>query len=100
MYIKYKIEYFPAAKIEYKEARHWYSLISSNLEKRFITAIKNAFIELNKNPKAYGIRYKNIRIIHPKKFPFNIHFYISEEIIVIVAIIHNRRNPEIVISRV
>ena len=46
MNIKYKIEYFPTAKIEFKEAKHWYSLISINLEKRFITAIKNALIGL------------------------------------------------------
>lgn len=45
-------------------------------------------------PESYAIRYKSIRIAHPKVFPYNIHFYLDEEAnsIVITAIVHNKRN--------
>jgi hypothetical protein len=53
-------------------------------------------------PSAYSPRYKNVRIAHPKTFPYNIHFYIDEanEIVVFTAIVYNGRDPKIAMSRV
>lgn len=45
----------------------------------------------------HDVRYKNVHIVHLDKFPCSIHFYIDEpeQKIVIIAILHNRRNPAI-----
>ena len=53
-------------------------------------------------PVSYAIRYKSIRIAHPKVFPYNIHFYIDEidSVIVITAIVHNKRNQDFVEDRI
>ena len=53
-------------------------------------------------PFAYSVRYKTIRIAHPKVFPYNIHFYINEleELVVITAIVHNKRLPTVVRERI
>jgi plasmid stabilization system protein ParE len=88
----YKLKYSPDAKRGFKEARNWYGKVSVNLMNRFSDAVSKAFDEIKKTPKAYSIRYSNIRITHPESFPYNIHFYINEETIVIVAILHNKRN--------
>jgi len=92
MSYSYKLRYFPDAKKGFKEARNWYGKISINLMSRFSEAVNKAFDEIKKTPKAYSIRYSNIRIAHPESFPYNIHFYIDEETIVIVAILHHKRN--------
>jgi len=43
----------------------------------------------------------NIRIAHTKVFPYNIHFYIDETKaqVVIIGIIHNKRNNALFLDR-
>jgi hypothetical protein len=69
---------------------------------RFAAAIKDAILRLKNNPAAFAIRYKSIRIIHPAVFPYAIHFYIDEALktVVIIAIIHNKRNRDLPDSRI
>jgi hypothetical protein len=66
-----------------------------------VDAIENTIIKLQEWPKVYGIRYKNVRIAHPPIFPYSIHFYIDdvENRIVIIAIIHGRRHPDVAKKR-
>jgi hypothetical protein len=54
-----------------------------------------------KMPSAYSIRYKNVRIAHPKVFPYNIHFYIDEEtqIVVFTGIIFNKKQNALRLDR-
>ena len=51
---------------------------------------------------ANAFRYKNIRIAHPKTFPYAIHYYIDDAAgyIVIVAIVYAARNPDVSQGRI
>jgi hypothetical protein len=74
----------------------WYNKQKDGLEVEFAMCIEKAIEQIIKMPTAYSIRYKNIRIAHPKVFPYNIHFYIDDsiEVIVITAIVHIKRHPD------
>ncbi len=98
----YSLFYFDDAKSDITKAKEWYKEQMDGLEKRFAEAIKTAILKLQTNPFAYSIRYKNIRIAHPKTFPYCIHFYVNEEInqIVIIAIVHNKRHLKIAQKRI
>jgi hypothetical protein len=52
-------------------------------------------------PSAYSIRYKNIRIAHPKIFPYNIHFFIDEntQTVIFTGIIYNKKQNAIHLKR-
>lgn len=97
----YKITYLDEANLDVKEAKAWYKQQRKGLEKQFAKAIIKAVSHIQDNPYAYAIRYNDIRIIHPKKFPYGIHFYIDNagKEIVITAIIHEYRDMEIVQNR-
>jgi plasmid stabilization system protein ParE len=97
----YSIFYFDEVELDIKEARSWYNATDEKLENRFIQAIENTIIKLQEWPKAYAIRYKNVRIAHPPIFPYSIHFYIDdvENRIVIIAIVHGRRHPNVAKKR-
>ena len=95
----YKALYFEAAREDVKQAKAWYKKQLPGLEKRFAVAVKEAIINLCKQPHSYTVRYKNIRIAHPRKFPYNIHFYIDNDNIVITAILFEGRDPDFPISR-
>ncbi len=72
------------------------------MEIEFSWAIEDAIDQIIKMPFSYALRYKSIRIAHPKVFPYNIHFYLDEvaNTIVITAIVHNKRNQDFVEDRV
>ena len=91
----------PAAIDEFREARKWYaSRKVKGLSNRFAQAVKDAILQILKNPGVYAIRYKNVRIAHTKTFPYAIHFLTDSNTILITAIIYDRRDPAISMKRV
>jgi mRNA-degrading endonuclease RelE of RelBE toxin-antitoxin system len=98
----YKFLYFDEVLIDVQEAKAWYKEKSDRLENEFALAVETALERIQKMPSGYSIRYKNIRIIHTKVFPYNIHYFVNEadKIIVITAIVHNKRHPDKARNRV
>jgi plasmid stabilization system protein ParE len=95
-----KYEVLSSALQEYTEARNWYAgLKIKGLSNRFAKEVKTAISNILKNPGAYAVRYKTVRIAHTKKFPYAIHFFIINEKIIITAIIYERRDPELTFNR-
>jgi hypothetical protein len=92
----YKILYFDEALDNVKESKKWYKEQKNGLQNVFASSIKSAIIRVQANPLVFAVRYRNIRIAHPYKFPFSIHFYIDEprKLIVITNIIHDQRDIE------
>lgn len=97
----YKLLYYDEAKMDIKEAKDWYKKQRKGLEKEFAAAIKDTIINILVRPSSHTIRYKNVRIAHPDTFPYSIHYYIDDvrHYIVITAIIHDHRDPDISKSR-
>jgi hypothetical protein len=86
----------PVAIAEFREARKWYvSKKVKGLSNRFAQSVKIAIEQILKNPGAYAIRYKNVRIAHTETFPYAIHFLVELEKVIITAIIYDRRDPAI-----
>ncbi len=98
----YNSQYFDQVFTDVQEAKIWYKEQKEGLEIEFAIAIETAIQKVLKMPTSYASRHKNIRIAHPKTFPYNIHFYIDEvnKIVVFTAIIHNKRHPKFAINRV
>jgi plasmid stabilization system protein ParE len=97
----YKLTYFDEARSDIKEAKVWYKKQQPGLEKRFAFSVKSAIKHLATMPTVHAVRYKNVRIALLKTFPYAIHYYIddSNDFIVIVAIVHAARNPDVSQSR-
>jgi len=89
----YILQYFDEVEIDVSDAKNWYKEQKVGLEIEFANAIEKALKHVVKAPKTYAIRYKKVRIAHPKKFPYNNHFYINNpnSTVVTTAIIHNKR---------
>jgi plasmid stabilization system protein ParE len=94
---KYKVKIEPEALVDIQEITDWYNKAQAKLGKRFQkTAIKQ-INSLNKDPQVYAVRYKEIRCILIKKFPYMAHFYINDEnnTVEVLAVISTDRNPKI-----
>ncbi|MCF0056406.1 type II toxin-antitoxin system RelE/ParE family toxin [Dyadobacter sp. CY356] len=99
--MEFSIVFFEQAKFDVHEAKIWYKQQKPGLEKRFAKVIKTSIITIQKNPFIYAIQYQNVRIAHSALFPYGIHFYIDaiKSEIVIIAILHHKRNPAITHKR-
>ena len=95
--MNYKINIFPHAANDIKEIVLWYNQKSPGLGKQFTKNIKNTVKILRENPFAFAIKYENKRVVSAKKFPYLIHYKIDElkKEVIILAVLHTKRNPNI-----
>jgi len=93
----YKIVITPSAKDDIRDAAEWYNSQKPGLGKILITRIKEKFKDLKNNPYVAQIRFDDVRVAILKQFPYSIHYKIKEDIniVLIHAILHESRNPEI-----
>lgn len=93
----YKAIILPSAKTDIKEAAVWYQKAREGLGKKFTTEIRNKVEIISRNPLIFAVRYKTVRTATLSNFPFLIHYQIDNHLktILIIAVLHTSRNPEI-----
>jgi toxin ParE1/3/4 len=94
--MKYKIQIEPEAQQDIQDAVRWYNSQQKGLGRRFYDELKEFIAALKHNP-LYQIRYDNVRCLPIKKFPYTLHFTINEteKLVVIRAVFHTSRHPNI-----
>ncbi len=83
----------PEARIDLLDAFHWYEQQQAGLGHDFKLCVDNALLKLQKYPVSYKKVYLDIRRIIIKKFPFGIFFVVEDNKVIVLAILHARRNP-------
>ncbi len=93
----YKSVILPLAKEDIREAAKWYNKRQNGLGKRFTAEVREKVHFIRQNPKASNVRYDDVRTAVLNVFPFMVHFTIDEknETIIISAVLHTSRNPEL-----
>ena len=94
---KYRVKIEAEALSDIQSITDWYNETQTGLGKRFQETAINQINSLNINPQIYAIRYKEIRCLNVKKFPYMVHFYINDETLTteILAVISTSQNPKI-----
>ena len=92
-----KIVILPIAKQDIKEATLWYNKQQRGLGKRFTSHIRKKTHFLAKEPYTAAVRYDDIRTGVMDVFPYMVHYSIdeSQNIIIILAVLHTSRKPAI-----
>ncbi|WP_428328906.1 type II toxin-antitoxin system RelE/ParE family toxin [Mucilaginibacter sp.] len=92
----YQYTLHPDAQIEYEESVQWYLKRSFKAASNFVKAVDKGLLHLCKVPDVYINKYKNYHEYTLQKYPFTIVYVIEEkqELIVILAINHQKRKPE------
>jgi len=55
---------------------------------------------IKRNPEIHPIEYKGTRKHILKRFPYKIIYFVEEEKIIVLAVLHGRRNPALLKNRV
>ena len=85
----------PTVRGDIIEAVEYYKNISPNLAKAFVFRIKEVKQYIQNNPFAFEEKYKSVRTVLLKQFPYHIHYLIEAEYnrIVILAVVHAYKKP-------
>jgi len=85
----------PAVRTDIIEATDYYKKINPELAKQFLYRIREAKIHIARSPMGFQIKYKQVRTLLLKQFPYHIHYLIddTQKTIVILAMIHAYKNP-------
>jgi len=93
----YKSVILPLASEDVREAARWYDKQQNGLGKKFTAEVREKVHFIRQNPKASNIRYDEVRSAVLNVFPFMVHYTIDEnnKTIIVSAVLHTSRNPEI-----
>jgi hypothetical protein len=94
---KFRIKIDSDAILDIQEATDWYNEQLPGLGSRFQKQVKQQINSLKVGAENYSFRYKEVRCMPVKKFPFLVHFIIedSTRTVKVFAVIHTSRNPTI-----
>lgn len=86
----------PAVKDDIEAAVNYYKKISPKLARQFIFRLREAREYIGTYPLGFEIKYKNVRTLLLKQFPYHIHYLVNEkqQEIIILAVIHSYKNPQ------
>ena len=79
----------------------YYKSINTSLAIAFLDRLEEAKKYISEYPIAFQIKYKNVRTVLLKQFPYHIHYVVDDakKQIVVLAIIHAYKNPKDYSSR-
>lgn len=92
----YKVIVSEPAKSDLRNAAQYYNSQQRGLGTKFLRAIKDSILIIRNHPEAFQIRFNDIRIGIPNKFPYLIFYNVNYDNneIRIIAILHSAQNPE------
>jgi toxin ParE1/3/4 len=84
----------PEAQRDAEEAALWYDLQRSGLGDRFIRELRQLLDRITEYPLHFPRLDLAIRRGHLQHFPYSVYFAAEDEIVVILAVLHQRRHPD------
>ena len=87
------------AKRDLREARAWYRNISPELANDFVHRLDEAIALVQERPLAFQVAYRTFRRVLVHQFPYALFYHADEMRIVVVAVLHQARDPETLESR-
>lgn len=94
--MNYRLFIRPEAVSDLQQAQAWYDEQQPGLGIQFIRAVRAALVELARNPLGYRVRSRRreVRWLYPRRFPYRFVYRVTNDTIVVYAIIHASRGDE------
>ena len=89
----------PEAKRDLREAKDWYRATSRELSDDFVRRVGDAIALAQERPLAFQIVLRTFRRVLLHRFPYALFYHSGSDRIVVVAVLHQSRSPEVLKSR-
>ena len=92
--MSYSLSIRKEAEADIAEAYQYYESCRENLGSEFILCIEESISRIKNNPRQYKTIHKNVHRALVRKFPYGIYYVLINEQIVILGVLHARKNPK------
>ena len=89
----------PLVDCDFEEAALHYALRDARLAERFIEVAESSLRELANAPFRHRMRFDDIRRLNLPTCPYGIFYFVREESIYLIALLHGARDHESALSR-
>ena len=89
----------PQASSDIMEAAEWYETQLTGLGVEFVLEVNRAIDKVQENPRLYYQVYRGVRRVLSRRFPYAIYYLLSETEIRILAVLHQSRSDETIVTR-
>jgi plasmid stabilization system protein ParE len=90
----------PEAEADLISARAWYERQREGLGAAFLLCVEEVLERIGRTPEMYIVVYRDIRRALTRRFPYAVYYYIARNEVVVLGILHARRDPREWQSRV
>lgn len=84
----------PDAEADIEEAASWYEKQRPKLGDDFLDEVQCTLQILVENPYLYAVVHRNTRRALIHRFPFGVYYFIDQNSIIIIAVMHGSRHPK------
>ena len=82
-----------------EEASAWYEGQREGLGKEFLVAVGEALEKIAKHPDFGILVHPRLRRANLRRFPYGVFYFVEQQRIVVVGVLHGRRAPRVWKSR-
>jgi len=90
----------PLAEADLEDAARWYDEEHHGLWRRFLSDVDQTFARIRERPFQFPAVDADVRRALLHTFPYAVYFRPSDETVIVLAVLHLRRNPRIWRARV
>ncbi len=90
----------PEAEDDLKEAFSWYEDRRKGLGYDFLLQVDAGLRFIKRNPEIFKPEYKGARKHIIKRFPYKIIYIVEKQKIIVLAVIHGKRSPDLITERI
>jgi plasmid stabilization system protein ParE len=89
----FRLDFHPEAALEFEEAVSWYEEQRLGLGRDFFEEFLELQRRLEENPYQFTTVLEEIRRANFVRFPYSVFFSIEQNVSIIYAVFHQKRNP-------
>lgn len=83
----------PRAELELYAAATWYEAQRAALGTRFLDEVTAVLASLRTDALHYAEVQSNVRRVLTRRFPYGVYYQVSDDRVVVLTVLHQRRQP-------
>jgi plasmid stabilization system protein ParE len=87
------------ARAEFDEAFDWYEQKRAGLGVEFAEQVQAVFDRISAMPELHAMVYKDVRKALVRRFPYSVFYRVRPGKVVVLAVFHGKRDPNVWKSR-
>ena len=83
----------PAAAADAEDGYLWYEIQKTGLGEEFLSEVSDALNRIIENPESYPVIHRDTHRALLRRFPYGLFYRVQGDRIVVVALMHAKRDP-------